>query len=314
MPDPGTGDWRVVAQAQGSCITRQQLLAGGATSAWVSRAVSAGALLPLARGVYRLGEAADLSWTAVWAALLAGGPRAFAFRRTAAAIWGLSDCGGGGASPESTLVEIGVARNRHLRVSPSLHRVRYLVAGDITRREGLRITTPLRTLTDLATLRDPALLERCVESALRLRLVADSELRRVEWVLARAGGPTWRTVVDRRPVGAPATESDAETAFVQLCRRFGLPEPTRQLEVVLGRRHRLDFAWIDERVAVEVDGRAVHGPDMLGADLRRQNRIVLAGWLILRFTYEDLVRFPADTAQQVGRALALGGTWAGGAD
>ena len=56
---------------------------------------------------------------------------------------------------------------------------------------------------------------------------------------------------------------------------------------------------------MEIDGRSVHGPDALGPDLRRQNRIQLAGWLILRFTYEDVVRYPDETLATICSAFGL---------
>jgi very-short-patch-repair endonuclease len=71
---------------------------------------------------------------------------------------------------------------------------------------------------------------------------------------------------------------------------MGLPDPQRQVPVLIGgRRYRLDFAWPEIRLAVEIDGAAVHGPGQLGADLRRQNAIVLSGWTILRFTWGMVV-------------------------
>jgi very-short-patch-repair endonuclease len=121
------------------------------------------------------------------------------------------------------------------------------------------------------------------------------------------GAPVLRAVLDRRPVGAPATESDAETRFLQLCRRGGIEEPVRQHQLVVGgQRVRLDFAWPRPRVAAEIDGAATHAGDGLGPDLRRQNRIVLGEWIIVRFTWEDVVRFPDYALSVVRGALRLG--------
>ncbi len=106
-----------------------------------------------------------------------------------------------------------------------------------------------------------------------------------------------------RPAGTPPTESDAETIFVQLVRSIGLPDPARQVATSLGRRrYRLDFAWPALRLAVEIDGAAVHGPDQLSADLRRQNQIVLDGWLLLRFTWHDLVANPVAVERDLRQA------------
>src|SRR5262249_16892342 len=111
-----------------------------------------------------------------------------------------------------------------------------------------------------------------------------------------------------RPPGAPATGSDAETLFVQLVRTAGFPDPVRQYWVVLGgRRYRLDFVWPALRLAVEIDGAAVHGPDHLPPDLRRQNQIVLDGWMILRFAWSTLTARRRDVEDDLWAAWGLRG-------
>jgi very-short-patch-repair endonuclease len=105
----------------------------------------------------------------------------------------------------------------------------------------------------------------------------------------RRGPGVLLEVVDRRPPGAPPTESDLETCLLQLSRRAGMSEPERQWELrANGRIYRLDFAWPDCRFALEGDGAETHATRRaLVGDLRRQNQIVM-GWLILRFAWEDV--------------------------
>ncbi len=74
-----------------------------------------------------------------------------------------------------------------------------------------------------------------------------------------------------------------------------------------GRRIWLDLCYPHLRIAIEIDGRGFH----LGAadwqrDLQRQNELVLAGWLVLRFTAADLRDRPADVVRRVAAALSLG--------
>ena len=105
--------------------------------------------------------------------------------------------------------------------------------------------------------------------------------------------------------------SDAETRFLQLSRAAGLSDPERQLRLLLGGRWvLLDFGWRRIKLAVEIDGAEVHArADSLGADLRRQNRIVLDGWHILRFTWEDVVRYPAETTATLLLGWELAFAW-----
>jgi very-short-patch-repair endonuclease len=117
-----------------------------------------------------------------------------------------------------------------------------------------------------------------------------------------------------RPADLRPTESDAETLFVQLAREVGLPEPQRQFAVPTTEGvFRLDFAWPTRRLAVEIDGAATHASAVaLGRDLRRQNRVLLslgsAGWMLLRFTWDDLTspRYVGRVAGVLREAWAIG--------
>lgn len=70
-------------------------------------------------------------------------------------------------------------------------------------------------------------------------------------------------------------------------------------------RYRLDLAFVHERIAVEVDGWAWHSDvERFRADRRRQNALVLAGWTVLRFTWDDLTNRPEQVVAQIQAALA----------
>ncbi|MGI9120910.1 MAG: endonuclease domain-containing protein [Acidimicrobiales bacterium] len=67
---------------------------------------------------------------------------------------------------------------------------------------------------------------------------------------------------------------------------------------------RLDDAYPDERLFVELDGWATHGTKRAFTnDRRRQNQVVLLGWRPLRFTWTDVTRDPGRVASEVGAAL-----------
>jgi very-short-patch-repair endonuclease len=149
------------------------------------------------------------------------------------------------------------------------------------------VTTVSRTLVDLGAVVPFDILERSVEWGLRDGRTSLDRLEELVTLRSGLGVRRLAAVLAARPAGAPPTESDAETLFVQLTRRAGLPDPVRQHRLRLrGRLVRLDFAWPLLRLAVEIDGAGVHGPDALPADLRRQNRILLDGWFILRYPWE----------------------------
>jgi very-short-patch-repair endonuclease len=256
-------------------------------------------------------EQHDAKWHHdLYAAIYSFSPRVRAtvvcFRRTAAAIWGLD---GTGPGP----VELAATSGR--ASSGSLFRPRPFEPAEIAQVDGFRVTSVTRTLLDLGQVVGPAVIERALESALRKRYVSLDALAEAVAAAPRLrGAGALRSVLAGRPSGAPPTESDAETLFLQLARRSGLPEPQRQFALPTSEGvFRLDFAWPLRRIAVEIDGAATHASrEALSRDLRRQNRLLIsmvpAGWALLRFTWDDLVdpRFAGQMVDKLREAWVIG--------
>ncbi len=194
--------------------------------------------------------------------------------------------------------------------TPLVHRSADLAEFEVVEREGIPCTNPTRTLIDLGAVVVDDILERALEDALRRGLTSVSRLRWRERQLARPGraGPAaLRRVLERRPQGAPRTESDLETQFLQCLRAAGVREPVRQhrLRLTDGTMVRLDDAYPEELLFVELDGWASHGGrTAFRQDRRRQNQVVLLGWRPLRFTWTDVVEEPERVAAEVAQALA----------
>jgi very-short-patch-repair endonuclease len=176
-------------------------------------------------------------------------------------------------------------------------RVRPICPDDRSNLAGLPVTSVTRTLLDLGQVVDDDVVERALEWVLRKGHASVVELQAaVDRASGQRGTRALRRLLALRPADLPPTESDAETLFVQLARAAGLPEPHRQFAVpTVEGLFRLDFAWPARRLAVEVDGAATHASAAaLGRDLRRQNRVVLSlgpvGWVLLRFTWDDITR------------------------
>jgi very-short-patch-repair endonuclease len=282
-------------------LTSAQLTALGISDFSRRQLVQRGVLRPRARGVWAVAGWPDEWPQAIWVAVLEAGPAAVVFRRTAAAAWGVD----GVLAPQP--VELALPAGHQSRVK-AIHRVPSLLSSDVIIREMLPITTVGRTLADLGSVEPLGVVERAVEWALRNRMVTIAELQSLTERLQTKGGRTLKKMLGQRPLRAPATESDAETLFLQLVRAAGFPDPVRQYWIVLrGRRYRLDFAWPVIRLAVEIDGAAVHGPDELPRDLRRQNQIILDGWLILRFPFTMLTRGARDVESDLWAAWGLRG-------
>lgn len=96
------------------------------------------------------------------------------------------------------------------------------------------------------------------------------------------------------PVAAePKKESEIERRFAQQIRAAGLPEPEREYYHITGRDFRLDFAWPDKKLGVEIQGMAHRIKAKFHADMEKRILAQLAGWTVLEFS-GDMVRH--DTA------------------
>ncbi len=171
--------------------------------------------------------------------------------------------------------------------------------------DGIRCTGGVQTLVDLACdLRDREW-EQALESALRRRLTSIAEIEAALPALGASRTPSvrrMRRVLQRRPRGAPPTESLLETLMVQLARGVdGLPDPTRQHEVVDQYGSfvaRVDLCWPELGLFLELDGQ--HHEEQPVYDARRETAVVAAtGWLPGRFTWREVVCVPRTTSRRL---------------
>jgi hypothetical protein len=178
-----------------------------------------------------------------------------------------------------------------------------LARAEIVLRKGLPTTSALRTVVDLGG-RNP-LTEGVVaaDQVLHAKLAATAQLRIYIAEHRRAKGiARLRRVVD---LAEPMAESPMETRLRMLLVLAGLPRPEVQGPIhddegnPLGRP---DLLYRVQRLAVEYDGD--NHRDRLAADNRRQNRLIGAGFRLLRFTASDVYRFPDSVVMQVRHALA----------
>ena len=217
-----------------------------------------------------------------WAALLACGAGAVLSHWTAANASDLMLASSGA---------IHVTTRRGGRREPEgvrLHRPRALAASDVTRLDGLPITTPARTLLDLAAagVRGRRL-EALVDRAEQLRLVDFAQLREM-CLPGRRGTPAITAVLSRYHAGPVDTRSRLEAIVVELCDEHGLPRPLVNTVIEGSVR---DFAWPHARLVVEADSYAWHrSPSALNEDRARDVPLVLAGWRVLRFTWEQVTK------------------------
>src|SRR5687768_3618897 len=137
------------------------------------------------------------------------------------------------------------------------------------------------------------MLEAALERALHARLTTFDRLVRRFFEIARHGrtgvAPLRALLVDRDPRLAPA-ESDLETLLLRILRQAGLPDPVRQLTVIVdGQLFRLDVSYPELKIFIEGDGFGTHSTRRaFERDRERQNLLVANGWLPLIFTWRHL--------------------------
>lgn len=172
---------------------------------------------------------------------------------------------------------------------------------DLARRHGLPVTAPLRTCFDLA--RSLPLMEAVVatDMALNQRLIGLDELRAyLGGHAAERGARQVRRVVE---LAEPLSESAMESRLRMLLVLAGLPRPQAQVSLRQGFQFlgRPDLFYAEARLCIEYDG-SVHR-DRMAADNRRQNRLVGAGYQLLRYTADDVLSHPDRIVSQVERMI-----------
>ncbi len=287
-----------LASAQRGVVARGQLKELGLSPQQIDRRVRARRLVPLHRGVYAVGHRALPFGAHQQAALLAAGPDSALADRSAGAWLGMLGRWNG-------TVHVVVPTQAGRRIPGiAVHRRAALRPQDVVVHDGLRCTTPARTLVDLAA-SAPRLLARALTEAQRLHLDVGPALELLAQEPGRRGAEALaRALRDFDPRTAE-TRSVLELRFLAAVRAARLPSPQVNVVVDAGRlRPEVDFLWPAARLAVEVDGREFH--DVVAtaeADRRRDNALALAGFLVLRFTWRRLDADPGGVVAEVAAAL-----------
>lgn len=259
-------------------------------------------LLSLHRGVYLVGPVVHARAREM-AAVLACGTGAVLSHRSAAVLWGLCPRRGDAVDAVNT-VDVTITRgHRGRRQGIRVHRVSMLPRNEVTRHEGIPVTTPSRTLLDLAGAACARDVERAVAQATRSKLADRAELMElVVHYSKRRGAPVLRALLE---AGAdPAfTRSEAEEHLRRLIDKAQLPSPETNTKVG---RDEVDFVWRAQRLVVEVDGFAFHSSRAsFEEDRRRDSRLVALGYRVVRITWRQLTGEPEAVLVRLAQAMTL---------
>ncbi|GAB2928582.1 DUF559 domain-containing protein [Micromonospora polyrhachis] len=217
---------------------------------------------------------------------------------SAAYLWGVD------LLPRDAPVSVVLPPARRMRTHPMLDLGRsVLPAGDLTRFAGLPVTTPVRTAFDLGrrTPRSQAVI--ALDALLHRRVVKREKLR--AYLDEHAGWPGMPLLREVLALAEPLAESPMETRLRLLLVDAGLPRPIAQHEIraPTGRFvARVDLAYPDSRIAIEYEGDHHRERAQFRRDVTRLNALRAAGWLVLRFTADDVLRKPARVVREVTTA------------
>jgi len=186
-----------------------------------------------------------------------------------------------------------------VRPGIQIHRVASIGPTELRTRFGIPLTSPARTLLDLAATSTNELEQALAEG------YAKHLVRRTELTALLANHPRHRGARRLRALtetGPALTRSEAERRFLALIRKAQLPRP--EVNVRLG-PYLLDFLWRRQRLVVEVDGFAFHSSrDAFERDRKRDADLVAHGFRVIRITWRQLVREPEALLARLAQALA----------
>ncbi|MFC4149099.1 type IV toxin-antitoxin system AbiEi family antitoxin domain-containing protein [Micromonospora mangrovi] len=274
-------------------VSAAQALSVGFSRDQIRHLVRSGRWTRVARG--RFVPAAEVDAVAlrrarIRAAVASLGPGAVAVLDTAAELHGI-----GGLRVGSAIhVSVPVDRPRPQRRTGELvvHQLTLDRSRDLCTLAGIPATTPLRTVADVILRVDRYPAVCVVDSAVNRRLVTDDDLAAIPALITGRRG----AVAARRFLAEAdgRAQSPLETRTRLRCVDGGVPPDVLQLEVRDDDGYLLgvgDLGWRSARLIAEADGRAPHRtPAALFEDRIRQNRLVNAGWRVLRFTWSDTLR------------------------
>lgn len=276
-------------QAQGGVATTAQLLSAFSRSR-LDTAICRGELVKVWPGVYGR-EEPDTHMRLRGLDLRAGEPVSICLG-TAAAAYGFDT---------EEVVDLHVLNpvGHQLRSSDGLvvHRRECAPLNEI---DGRLATAPEWTAVEVARgLRRPRALAT-LDAALRSGTCG----RRQLWTAAsrQAGRRGIVTVRDLIPMAAAQAESPMESEARLVITDGGLPPPVLQYEIVdrNWRTWRVDFAWSDQRVAVEYDGFDWHSsPDGFRRDRQKRAALQEIGWAVVSVVSDDVRQRPHDMVRRI---------------
>jgi predicted transcriptional regulator of viral defense system len=318
-PGNSLTDWRLAG-----IRTAAELKAAGNSPAQISRLVRQGKLVRLRYGVYAncqmvaevRGQPGGNQLLEVAASLASAEPGAVASHESAACIHAIDVLSASAAAQEAH-AGIGTAQGAHvwLTVMPGRNRTGrgavHIYSADLPKNHvtevyGIPVTTPARTVLDLARSREFRAGVVAADSALHQKLITKADLESVRAHCSRWRGATRAAEVFK--FADALSESVLESLARVVFRDCGLPAP--ELQVWAGGAEvvgRVDFLWRRYRTVAEVDGRMKYANSVRAVrQLERDRHLRDAGYEVVHFTWPDITQNPGYVNATIRKAFRRG--------
>ena len=294
-PEVAARAWRVTKRQHG-VIARVQLLDFGISPDAIRHRIDKGRLHRVAWGVYAVGRPTLTQHGRWMAAVLCCGAGAVLSHHSAAALWRIP-------VPATSAIHVSVPGALRRRPGLVVHKRKVLKVGTTTTHLNIPVTTPARTLIDMATSLDPNGMERAIDEADSLDLVTPDQLRRELNETRQPGVRRLRRILDRRTF--VLTDSRLERLFLPLARAAGLSKPQTRCYV---NGFKVDFYWPELGLVVETDSLRYHRtPAEQARDRLRDQAHIAAGLTPIRFSHGQVAFEPShvlDTLHRVAQRVA----------
>ena len=214
---------------------------------------------------------------------------------------------------DRTRTEITVPRAIRARARIEIHQAA-LREDERTVLDRIPVTTPPRTLLDLAAVLPPHQLERAINETERRRL---TDVLSLETLVARyprhPGTRAMRRILEAGNIGRAVTRNDAEALFLAVLDAERLPRPESNAPIALPRAtFEADFLWRPQRLIAELDGFETHGTRAaFEADRAKDRALQAAGYRVVRITWRQLNDDTSALAAELRALIESASPWPG---
>jgi hypothetical protein len=288
-----------LATRQWGIVSYADLIQCGLTAKGIQTRLRAGRIHRLHKGVYAVGHTSLTFEGRLMAAVKACGDQAVVSHFSACALHGFVDW-------DSRVPEVSLPGGEQRRIRPGIrvHRSSRLESRDVTTARGIPVTTPARSLVDLAAVASYRKLRNAVRRSLSIERMTVALLARELARLRPCRGAVnlGRVLAD----GHAPTRSELEDVVLDLILGggFQMPDVNKPLRIA-GRKVIPDFRWPEQQLIVEADGAAWHENTVARADdAERQALLEAAGERVVRVTWEQALRRGAQTIRRLQTAGA----------